>query len=265
MSLWRRRRAEAKAEPPARGPDELLCYFGHHKCATQWMRQIIADVCPAIGREQLIFNSPQDFDKDLAGAIPDPGRTFLCYMNADARFVRPIEHLRGVHLVRDPRDVVVSAYFSHLHSHPLFGTLGEHRERLQSLPEAEGIMLELEGRKFQFRAMLDWDYDDPRVLELRMEDVTNDAVTLIPRIFEFLGLGPEQGLGPQLLDRVVHSRDFAALAGRPPGEEDVTSHYRKGVAGDWVNHFQPEHVAYFKEHYNDLLIALGYETSADWG
>ena len=264
MRLWRRS-AERSEQNPAQHTDELLCYFGHHKCATQWMRRIVADVCPAIGREQVIFNDMHDFDKDLAAAIPDLGGSFLCYMNADVRFIRPIEHLRGFHIVRDPRDVVVSAYFSHLHSHPLFGTLGEHREKLQSVSEAEGIMLELERRQHQFRAMLDWGYDDPRILELRMEDVTTDAATLIPRIFEFLGVGPDQGLSPELLDQVVHSRDFASLAGRPPGEEDVTSHYRKGVAGDWVNHFRPEHIAYFKEHYNELLVALGYETSDDWG
>src|SRR5215207_2983012 len=166
MSPWRRRVGGART---GSGPsaDELLCYFGHHKCATQWMRRIIADVCPAIGREQVIFNNPQDFDKDLAAAIPDPRRTFLCYMNADVRYLRSIGRLRGFHLVRDPRDVVVSAYFSHLHSHPLFGELGEHREKLQSVPETEGILLELEGRKHQFQAMLDWDYDDPRILELR--------------------------------------------------------------------------------------------------
>ncbi len=63
--------------------DELVAYFGHHKCATQWMRRVVADVCPAIGREQVIFNGVQDFDKDLGAAIADPGATFLCYMNAD--------------------------------------------------------------------------------------------------------------------------------------------------------------------------------------
>lgn len=248
-----------------RQTNELLAYFGHHKCGTQWMRQIVADLCPAVGREQVIFNGVQDFDKDLVAAIPDPGGTFLCYTNADHRFVQPIEQLRGVHVVRDPRDVVVSAYFSHLHSHPLFGALAERREKLQSVSEAEGIMLMLEDRKYQFRAMRDWDYNDPRVLEVRMEDITTDMGTHLPRIFEFLGLGPAEGVSPKLVDQIVRSRDFASIAGRPPGEEDVTSHYRKGVAGDWVNHFRPEHVAYFKEHYGDLLIALGYETSDDWG
>ena len=174
--------------------DELVAYFGHHKCATQWMRRVVADVCPAIGREQVVFSGVQDFDKDLVAAIHDPGATFLCYQNADARFVRPLGNMRGFHIVRDPRDVVVSAYYSHLYSHNLFGKLGEYREKLQSVPEAEGLMLELENRLHQFRVMLDWNYNDPRILELRMEDVTGDAATYLPQIFDFLGLGPEQGL-----------------------------------------------------------------------
>jgi hypothetical protein len=52
--------------------------------------------------------------------------------------------------------------------------------------------------------------------------------------------------------------------GRAPGEEDVTSHYRKGVPGDWKLHFGPAHIDYFKQHYNDLLLKLGYEQSPDW-
>ncbi len=161
--------------------------------------------------------------------------------------------------------MVVSAYFSHLHSHPLFGKLGEHREKLQSVSEAEGLMLELEGRVHQFRGMLDWNYDDPRILELRMEDVTVDAATYLPQIFDFLGLGPEQGLDAKLLaarHRVTRLRFTRRTS---PGEEDVTNHYRKGVAGDWVNHFGPEHIEYFKAHYNDLLLLLGYETLGGLG
>ncbi len=166
--------------------------------------------------------------------------------------------------MRDPRDVVVSAYFSHLYSHPLFGKLEEHRERLKSVPEDEGIMLEMENRKFQFQAMLDWDYEQPHVLELRMEDITTGASDEIPSIFRFLRLGTDDGLTAERIDRIVAKRDFKQMAGRPPGREDVTSHYRKGIAGDWLNHFTEDHVAYFKENYGELLILLGYESSNDW-
>ena len=36
------------------------------------------------------------------------------------------------------------------------------------------------------------------------------------------------------------------------------------MPGDWANHFEAEHVAYFKEHYGGLLIKLGYEKDDDW-
>jgi hypothetical protein len=49
------------------------------------------------------------------------------------------------------------------------------------------------------------------------------------------------------------------------GDQDVQSHYRKGLSGDWVNHFTPAHVQYFKEHYNDVLFGLGYERDPNWG
>ena len=262
--------------------DELVAYYGHHKCATQWFRRMIADISGPVRRKVVVINGVLDGERggiqvreggetelipgttDLAAAMPDPGKTILCYMNADARYVAPLKNMRGFHVVRDPRDVVVSAYFSHLHSHPIHGKLGEHRETLQSVSESKGLMLELEGRVHQFRAMLDWNYDDPRILELKMEDVTVDAATYVPQIFEFVGLGRKQGLSSELLEEVIENRGFAKLAGRPPGEEDATHHYRKGIAGDWVNHFGPEHIEYFKEHYNDLLLKLGYEKTADW-
>jgi hypothetical protein len=160
---------------------------------------------------------------------------------------------------------VVSAYFSHLYSHPLFGKLEEHRERLRSVPIDEGLMLELESRKYQFRMMLEWNYHRPEVLELRMEDVTTNAAEEVPRIMAHLGLGRADGLTRKRLARIVASHDFTALAGRPVGEEDVTSHYRKGVAGDWATHFTSEHIEYFKAHYGELLLLLGYEKSNDWG
>jgi len=41
--------------------------------------------------------------------------------------------------------------------------------------------------------------------------------------------------------------------GRAPGEE--MSARIPGAAGDWRNHFQDEHVDYFKGLYNPLLLS----------
>jgi len=64
---------------------------------------------------------------------------------------------------------------------------------------------------------------------------------------------------------IVWENDFATKTnGRAPGREDPKSHYRKGAAGDWRNHFSPHHIARFKAQYGDLLVKLGYETDHEW-
>lgn len=243
----------------------LLAYFGHHRCGTQWMKSILRGVSRIAGREVVIVHSGFEAPgSDLSAPIEDPSATFLCYVNADRRYLEKLGPLRGFHIVRDPRDIVVSAYYSHLYSHPKYGNLARHRDGLRSVPKDEGLLLEMESRERQFARMLSWDYDRDDVLELHMEDVTSDPQRALPEILAFLELGYDQGLDADTVAALVQSSDFSAIAGRPRGVEDVTSHFRKGVAGDWMEHFTEDHIAYFKAHYNDLLLKLGYESSPDW-
>jgi len=56
----------------------------------------------------------------------------------------------------------------------------------------------------------------------------------------------------------------ACAFGRKLGEEDITSHGRKGTPGDWKNHFTPALRRQFGEKFGDLLIATGYEKDLAW-
>ena len=51
---------------------------------------------------------------------------------------------------------------------------------------------------------------------------------------------------------------FQVLSGRRPGQEDTGSKLRKGVAGDWRNHFTPAVEAAFAGTTGDLVRRLGY-------
>ena len=102
---------------------------------------------------------------------------------------------------------------------------------------------------------------------------TNVDVEHARRLIDFRGfvgflglLGEGRGrIDEGTLRDIVHRHRFEVKAGgRTPGEEDRSSHYRRGQSGDWVNHFEPVHVEAFKERYNDLLLLLGYETDPDW-
>jgi hypothetical protein len=252
----------------------VLAYFGHHRCASRWLIGVFRQLCQDLNLEFGVVNTARSFDCDLSSYVRENHVGFLAYRNAEYQYVRDLHSLRGFHVVRDPRDIVISAYFSHLYSHPTkaWPQLIAHRERLQSVSQDEGLRLEMAFLQGVFRALGNWDYAGSRFFEVRMEDMIQNPPSTILKVCRYLGLVPDEAatlesgqLSEDAVLSVVHERRFSVqAAGRKAGEEDVASHFRKGVAGDWRNYFTPDHIRLFKEHYNTLLIHMGYETSSDW-
>jgi hypothetical protein len=278
----------------------LLAYFGHHKCASTWIEDISRSVCDDLGLRFRITYTSDEFGHDLPGLLGREKIDFLAYANADYRHVCSVPEVKGFHVVRDPRDIVVSAYFSHLNSHPTHAwpELVSHRAKLQAASKDEGLLLEMDFRAGQFAEMEAWPKESPsHILRLRMEDLTADPYNRVLEIFSFLDLLDEREytaskrtrffvskvgakirsttglrLVPSLprlpaerLLGILWENEFTRKSGgRAKGEEDVTSHYRKGTPGDWLNHFKHRHLEYFSERYSGLLLKYGYETDTDW-
>jgi hypothetical protein len=96
---------------------------------------------------------------------------------------------------------------------------------------------------------------------LKYEDLLLQDAELLERV-----LLRECGLpvSPERLRKVILANRFETRSGRKRGEENVSSHERKGVAGDWRNHFSDKIAKEFKSHYGDLLVATGYEPNDRW-
>jgi len=267
----------------------MYVYFGHHRCATLWASNIIMGVC-----RELDLRYTQE---DRYGSVPDqlPAIDFFSHINADMRIVWQLAgvEFKAFHVIRHPRDILVSSYFSDRYSHPVYrDEFAGFRDRLNAVSFDEGLRLELERRTAEFEALAAWNYHDPRIYETRFERITTDARAEFARIFDFMGL-PIARRGSQLyaalvrlaakkalkrvgirvrtpvlprpwLDVIIDRKSFTRLAGRQKGTEDPHSHYRKGVAGDWQNHLAGENKALFKERWGQLLIDLGYEQNLDW-
>ena len=66
------------------------------------------------------------------------------------------------------------------------------------------------------------------------------------------------------LNKIIEERSFKSQAKRASGIEKKSSYLRKGVVGDWKNHFSIEAKQLISEYLGDRLIALGYEKNNNW-
>ncbi|MBI1357728.1 MAG: hypothetical protein GC160_25600 [Acidobacteria bacterium] len=281
----------------------LYAAFGHHKCATMWAHSIFIRAALDLGLRYDEVFLPREFDGQLGQFVEQRRTEMLLLGNAHFDHVRQLDlsRVRGFHYVRDPRDIVVSAYFSHRNSHTTdaWPELIPYREKLQKVSKEEGLFLELEFRAEQFEEMRSWK-DLPegvRIRHARMEELTADPYRRILDEFEAMGLidadyytpgkriafvasksvrRVEHLLGVRLGFRakrlpaerllgILWENEFKRISGgRKRGQENAASHFRKGVQGDWINHLNAEHLRFFKERYNDVLLQYGYETEPDW-
>ncbi|MHC4218730.1 MAG: sulfotransferase domain-containing protein, partial [Planctomycetota bacterium] len=157
-------------------------------------------------------------------------------------------------LFRDLRDVAVSHYFyvRNTHWHPEYPVYAR-------LSIEEGLA---EFATRTLPGLVDWvrswheHLDEELGMIIRYEDLLEDTVGVMTTLaghFELDG-------SPETVGRIVERHRFERLAaGRRQGEERTSSFFRKGVAGDWRNHFTPKLIELYACRLGDFLVEYGYE------
>lgn len=238
--------------------------------ATPWARNVIVNEYPKSGGSW--------FSQMLSEALELPfPRNRLpmatsCLMQCHV--LNPAGMRRVVVVWRDGRDVMVSFYhhllFGHEYADPeaprrLADRLGiddpgDIRAGLPRLIEA--LMEGRVGPSFSWPAFVHTWHDRPGVLETRYEDLLRDAEGELTRVTHALsGAAPD----PARMKDIVARYSFRAQSKRDTGEEARGQFLRKGVAGDWVNHFSPEALSLFDHYAGDAMAALGYDRAGTQG
>lgn len=165
----------------------------------------------------------------------------------------------GLHVRRDPRDLLVSAAHYHRHAdepqllrpRPEFDG-NSYQEHVNSLSSFEEVLLfELANSGGNnVRAMLDWDYDSSPLTELRYEDLVT------PSGSEVLAGAAEAWPIPDR-DRVLLVRAFEHYSAFG-GAHRRRAHVRDPRSGQWEEHFTPRVSDAFDAAFPDAVAKLGY-------
>lgn len=223
--------------------------LGHHKCGTLWTDLVLKNV---LGKR---FRSGNDHE--YAGP-----EDIYFHGNGDPIRTKIPEGVRAVSIIRDPRDIAVSSYFSHKNVHGLWDDLKIHRENLNQLNEEDGLCLDIkwsdqmpgiDGHPIRIFAGLEFKMP---VLNVRFEDLTSDPFNIFSDILTYMAIDFDEAV----LSKVLDEFSFKNMAGgRERGDKDIKSHYRSGKPGEWKEKFTPKVTECFKSLHEGLPIRLGYE------
>ena len=230
----------------------LIVHCCHHRVGTLWFKTVLGSCAETFGLK--FFEGEQS-------ELPGDAAIFL--QNHSKIRVRELPPLRGTHLIRDPRDVVVSGYYYHLSCEEEWCLVPQRRfggrsyqDVLRTLGHDDGIEFEMRyAAAATFREMASWNYGDPRFLELKYEDLIADEARVFARIFEHYGFGAQE---QRRALEIALSKSFERVTNRPVGVSEDGHHLRRGLPGQWREEFTAKHVALSEQLFGKGLVRLGY-------
>lgn len=250
---------------PQPGTFEPLFAFSVHKAGSTLMHTMINEVChasgiPVISIPDILFHEGylEEWQDDPAvGALMTPGRVYIGFRNLPG-FMKAdptvLNGRRSVLLVRDPRDALVSLFYSMGGKHVSHNLPKKNPEaflnRVSTTAHMEidefvttastGYLKKL----LNYRDTLDFDH----VLLRRYEDIYYDKCTFLIEIFEHFGLAAD----PEAIQSVARKNDIR------PEQETLGAHIRKGQPGDYKEKLQPETIAFLNNRFRDVATGFGY-------
>lgn len=168
--------------------------------------------------------------------------------------------LRTLVVYRDLRDQCVSRYF-----HVLYDPSHRHHAYYSGVSKQDGLSHCIEITRGEYMPWIqDWlpciTRHADRFHEVRYEDLRSDPCTVLSRVLDFYDIRLPAWQVVHIVKRNATETKFDLRANLRSGKSTA----RKGIVGDWRNHFTTGHVERFKEACGEFLVESGYEEDLDW-
>lgn len=246
--------------------DRIAVIATHHKAGTVWLNHTFRKLGEA--RAIRVVNAGRD--EALRRDELEPPLILLAANSRLDKYpgLMEDEHARALHVVRDPRDVLISSMHYHLRAQERWLDRGDetlggrtYREALSAhATERARMLFELEhATSGNVAAMGSWNRADPKSFETQYEALMGDEDgELFARIARHLGFQEDE---IEICRNVFWEH---ALFGGGAHLKESMSHIRSGAVEQWKDVFDRTLAEAFAARLGDTLIQLGYERDEGW-
>jgi len=240
-----------------------VLFFTTHKAASTFFVRFFHDIAVHSGLIHLDFDSYfANRQIPVARATADPAflerayrpRGFLYGPMREMRQVPDLSSYKVFLFLRDPRDVLVSYYYSMAFSHEIIsaGMLEKRGEALRY--DLDGYVREkTPWFAGVYRAYLDL-LTLPAVLFLRYEDMVLSPRAFLEKIERFIGFT----LPSDRKDDIIRQELRQGVDNDKTDTEDIYSHRRSGRLRTYQEKLRPETIAYLNEQFARVLSGFGF-------
>ena len=177
-------------------------------------------------------------------------------------------------VMRDGRDICVSAYYHFLHHNETnLASAVEDKRKYLGFSDYDDIRTNLPRfieymfvdhakpwRRCSWASFLD-SWQGRKASFVRYEELLSDCAGTMRRVVTEL-TGEE--INEDKLAKVIDRYSWRTLAGRDPGTEKKGTFMRKGIAGDWKNQFSIDAAEMFDQLAGEKLVQWDYEPDRGW-
>ncbi len=252
----------ADQDCPQNSEAQSIIFFTVHKCASVYvngiLRQLTGDggMIP-IDFAKYLWQDGRSIQEILSNPkIAQQAFKPQGYFYGSFREFQPIPNLdqyRIILMLRDPRDVLTSLYFSQAYSHEepsyLLGKKPTWRTNAQSQTIDEFVKENIPIYLQRYHQHIHHLLGEPNVLFLKYEDMVLNFESWFNQLIEFLPIEVQ----PSQITKIIKKANLKVQ------KEDIYSHKRQVIPGDYQRKLTPEMITLLNQEFKEILEQMNYQ------